>query len=57
MTLPAVEPLPELSCADWLRVADVLAQRATELDATDPEIADIYRRDAARIRAQWRTQA
>jgi hypothetical protein len=54
MSAPQVEPLPELSRADWLRVADVLAQRADELDASDPEIADIYRRDAARIRAQWR---
>jgi hypothetical protein len=52
---PQIEPVLEstLAPADWLHVADVLDARAAELQASDPEIAQIYRRDVTRIRAQW----
>jgi hypothetical protein len=43
-----------LTPAAWLRVADVLAAKAAELETNDPGIAQIYRSDAARILAQWR---
>jgi hypothetical protein len=50
-------PESTLSRADWERVASTLEAKAAELAATDPEIADIYRRDAARIRAEGRNDA
>jgi hypothetical protein len=43
-----------LTPAAWLRVADVLAAKAAELETNDPEIARIYRSDADRILSQWR---
>jgi hypothetical protein len=46
------EPLPPLSRADSLRVADALERFAADLDASDPDIAAMYRRDAARIRGR-----
>jgi hypothetical protein len=50
------EPVVEstLTPADWLHVADALEAKAADLETTDPEIAQIYQRDAVRIRAQWR---
>ena len=56
MPAPQTEPALEstLTPADWLHVADALEAKAAELDAIDPEIAVIYRRDAVRIRAQLR---
>jgi hypothetical protein len=51
-----IEPVLEsmVTPAAWLHGADVLDAKAAELEASDPEIAQIYRREAARIRAQWR---
>ena len=56
MPAPQIEPVLEstLTPADWLHVADALGAKAAELETSDPEIARIYRRDATRIRAQWR---
>jgi hypothetical protein len=56
MPAPQIEPVLEsmLTPADWLHVADVLETKAGELEASDLEIAQIYRRDAAQIREQWR---
>jgi hypothetical protein len=56
MPAPQIEPALEskLTPADWLRVANVLETKAADLETNDPEIAQIYRRDATRIRAQWR---
>jgi hypothetical protein len=56
MSAPPTEPVlnSTLTPADWLHVAAVLETRAAELDSSDPEIAQIYRGDATRIRAQWR---
>jgi hypothetical protein len=48
---PVLEPT--LTPADWLRVADALEAKATELETSEPEIAQIYRRDVALTRAQW----
>jgi len=42
-----------LTPADWLRVADALEAKAAELETSEPEIAQIYRRDVALMRAQW----
>jgi hypothetical protein len=42
-----------LTPVDWLHVADILQAKAAELEASDPEIARIYLRDAARIQVQW----
>jgi hypothetical protein len=42
-----------LTPADWLRIADALEAKATELETSEPEIAQIYRSDVARTRAQW----
>jgi hypothetical protein len=56
MPAPQIEPVLEstMTPAGWLHVADVLEAKAVELEASDPEIAQIYRREGARIRAQWR---
>jgi hypothetical protein len=53
--VPQIEPVLEstLTPTDWLHIADALEAKAAELDASDPEIGQIYRRDACRIRAQW----
>jgi hypothetical protein len=57
----AVEPVPEsqLTPADWVRVADQLEKRAELLEARgtydDQYLALVYRREAARLRATWRT--
>ena len=48
---PVLEPT--LTPADWLRVADALEAKATELETSEPEIAQVYRRDVALTRAQW----
>jgi hypothetical protein len=55
MPASQTEPVLEsaLMPADWLHVADVLQAKAAELEASDPEIAHIYRRDAVQIRALW----
>ena len=42
-----------LTPADWLRVADALEAKAAKLETSEPEIAQIYRSDVARTRAQW----
>ena len=42
-----------LTPADWLRVADALEAKAAELETSEPEIAQIYRRDVALMRARW----
>jgi GrpB-like predicted nucleotidyltransferase (UPF0157 family) len=56
MPAPQIEPVLEstVTPAGWLHVADVLEAKAVELEASDPAIAQTYRREAARIRAQWR---
>jgi hypothetical protein len=53
---PQIEPVLEstLTPAGWLHVADVLEAKAAELETSDLEITQIYRSNAARIRAQWR---
>ena len=55
MPTPQVGPVLEstLTPADWLRVADALEAKAAELETSEPEIAQIYRRDVALTRAQW----
>jgi hypothetical protein len=55
MAAPQTEPVLEfaLTPADWLHVADVLEAKTAALEASDPEIAQIYRRDAGRLRALW----
>ena len=55
MPTPQVGPVLEstLTPADWLHVADALEAKAAELETSEPEIAQIYRRDVARTRAQW----
>lgn len=55
MPTPHVGPVLEstLTPADWLRIADALEAKATELETSEPEIAQIYRSDVARTRAQW----
>ena len=55
MPAPQIEPVLEstLTPADWLHVADALEAKAADLETSDPEIAQIYRRDVTRIRAQW----
>ena len=48
------EPVPasDLQPADWIRVATQLDLLADDLEASDPYVADVYRRDAARLRAE-----
>jgi hypothetical protein len=55
MPAPQIEPVLEstLTPTDWLHVADALEAKAADLETSDPEIAQIYRRDVTRIRAQW----
>jgi hypothetical protein len=50
-----IDPVLEstLTPAGWLHVADVLAATAAGLETSDPDIAQIYRRDAGRLRALW----
>lgn len=50
----AIEAVPasRLQPADWLKVATQLDLLADSLEANDPYVADVYRRDAARIRAE-----
>jgi hypothetical protein len=56
MPAPQIEPVLEsaVTPAGWLHVADVLEAKAAELEMSDPEIAQVDRGEAARIRAQWR---
>jgi hypothetical protein len=45
-------PESQLQPADWARVATQLDLLADQLEASDPYIADAYRRNAALIRAE-----
>jgi hypothetical protein len=45
-------PASRLQPADWLRVATQLELLADRLEGSDPYVADVYRRDAAELRAE-----
>ena len=45
-------PASRLKPVDWLRVATQLDLLADSLEASDPYVADVYRRQAAELRAE-----